>query len=371
MLAEEFVGVLREHGINFYTGVPDSFLKEVLNYINFKFESENLIAANEGNAVALAAGHYLSTGKPALCYMQNSGIGNAINPILSLLDPMVYGIPVMFLIGYRGKSGIKDEPQHKKQGLVTEELLSTVGIEYKVISSEFTKNELSEILSCKLPEMKATGKSFAFVAEKNTFDEYVFTPEKSPYKLERERAIEIVVENLKDFWFVSTTGHISRELFEIRERKKEIHDRDFLTVGSMGHSSMIAFGIAKNHLNKKIAVLDGDGALIMHMGAMSTIGASDLSDFFHIVFNNGAHDSVGGLPTKGFDISFKETAKALGYDYAESVSDEVSLREFLSEGINGKIFLEIRVKKGARKNLGRPTLSTFEMKEKFMKSLEG
>ena len=369
-----FIDKLEENNINFFTGVPDSLLKNICAYIeDNKDENHNIIAANEGAAMRLATGHYLATGKIPVVYMQNSGEGNIINPLASLTDKEVYNIPILLIIGWRGRPGVHDEPQHIKQGKVTLPLLETMGIKYTILSKD--ENEFTNQLNDVIGYMTKTKESFAFVVEKDTFEDYKLQNNQQYENLEmsREEAIQIVADSLdENAVIVSTTGMISRELFEYRANSNQTHEKDFLTVGSMGHASQIALGIALEKSNHKIYCFDGDGAAIMHMGSMAIIGSKHPENYIHIIFNNGAHDSVGGQPTVGLQINIPEIARALNYKKVFSIKDRMSLKEVLNKinGEKGPIMLEIQVKKGNRKDLGRPTTTPIQNKESLMKFLE-
>ena len=287
---QAFIEKLRQGGVEFFAGVPDSLLKNLCAYITDNVSRENnIIAANEGGAVALAAGYYLATGKTGCVYMQNSGEGNAVNPLLSLMDAEVYRMPLLLVIGWRGEPGVHDEPQHVKQGKVTLSLLETMGIPYAVLDENW-EGQVVEALRV----IQETNGIYALIVRKGTFEEYMLQRESlSSLPLSREEAIQIVVDKLKkDDIVVSTTGMISRELFEYREAKGQGHAHDFLTVGSMGHASQIALGIALQKPKRRVVVFDGDGAMLMHMGGMAIIGDYCPKNLVHIVFNNGAHDSV-------------------------------------------------------------------------------
>ena len=368
--AEFFIEKLKENGIDFFAGVPDSLLKNICAYITDHCDAQhNIIAANEGAAVGLAAGHYLATGKPACVYMQNSGEGNIINPIASLTDPEVYNIPVLLLIGWRGRPGVHDEPQHVKQGKITTGLLNTMGINYDVLSKEEDKAAKQIDKAVAALQRKEV---YALVIEKDTFDEYKLQNiEVNDLTLTREEAIQTVASTLapKDV-IVSTTGMISRELFEARAAWGQGHERDFLTVGSMGHASQIALGIALEKQDRKVWCFDGDGATIMHMGSMAIVASKKPANYIHVVFNNGAHDSVGGQPTVGLKIDLPAVAKAVGYAAAFSVSTKEELISQLSTIKAGPVLLEIKVKKGNRKDLGRPTTTPIENKEALMEFLK-
>ena len=369
---EFFIEKLRENGIDCFAGVPDSLLKNICAYITDHCDAQhNIIAANEGAAVGLAAGHYLATGQPACVYMQNSGEGNIINPLASLTDPEVYNIPVLLLIGWRGRPGVHDEPQHVKQGKVTTGLLNTMGINFDVLSKEEDKVEKQIAKAIDALKKKDV---YALVIEKDTFEDYKLqNVEKNDLTMSREEAIQTVAAALgeKDC-IVSTTGMISRELFEYRAAMKQGHERDFLTVGSMGHASRIALGIAMAKNDRKVWCFDGDGAAIMHMGSMAIVASKAPTNYVHVVFNNGAHDSVGGQPTVGLKIDLPAVSKAVGYKNAYSVETKEYLTELLEKvkGQEGPVLLEIKVKKGNRKDLGRPTSTPIQNKEALMEFLK-
>ena len=306
-----FVESLKSVQMDFFAGVPDSLLKNICAYITDHSSADhNIIAANEGAAVGLAAGYYLSTGKTPVVYMQNSGLGNIVNPLMSLTDKEVYNIPMLLLIGWRGEPGVKDEPQHVKQGKVTLSLLDAMGIRYTVLS-QIEAEMLLQINAAK-SYMDETKESFAFVIQKGTFSDYNLNNQGSnEFSLDRETAIQTVASSLEpDSVIVSTTGMISRELFEYRESVNQGHERDFLTVGSMGHASQIALGIALRQADRKVYCFDGDGAVLMHMGSLAVIGSLHPANYVHVVFNNGAHDSVGGQPTVGLQVNLSLVAKA-------------------------------------------------------------
>ena len=369
---EFFIEKLRENGIDCFAGVPDSLLKNMCAYITDHFdERHNIITANEGAAVGLAAGHYLATGQPACVYMQNSGEGNIINPLASLTDPEVYNIPVLLLIGWRGRPGVHDEPQHVKQGKVTTGLLNVMGINYEVLAKEEDKAEKQIAKAIKALQNKDM---FALVIEKDTFDEYKLqNVEVNDLTMSREEAIQTVAAALgeKDC-IVSTTGMISRELFEYRAAMNQEHERDFLTVGSMGHASQIALGIALAQPARRVWCFDGDGATIMHMGSMAIVGNKAPKNYVHVVFNNGAHDSVGGQPTVGLKIDLPAIAKAVHYTNAFSVDNKTDLLDALKAVtmFEGPMLLEVKVKKGNRKDLGRPTTTPIQNKEALMEFLK-
>ena len=362
-----FYDTLAGYGLDFYAGIPDSLLKNLCAYITDHADaSHHIIAANEGGAMGLAAGHYLATGQIPVVYMQNSGEGNIINPLASLTDPDVYNIPVLLVIGWRGKPGVHDEPQHVKQGKVTTGLLNVMGIDYTVLSKD--EDKAAAQIQKAINYMQATKQCYALVIEKDTFDAYTLQMvEKNDLTLSREDAIQIVASALgKKDVIVSTTGMISRELFEYRTAKNEGHERDFLTVGSMGHASQIALGIALEKQDRRVWCFDGDGATIMHMGSMAIVAQKAPRNYIHVVFNNGAHDSVGGQPTVGLNIDLPAIAKAVGYKSVFSVSTKEELEKSLPHLGEAPVFLEIKVKKGNRKDLGRPTTTPIQNKEALM-----
>ena len=370
---EFFVNTLKEHGIDFYAGVPDSLLKNICAYITDNLPAEqNIIAANEGGAMGIAAGYHLATGKVAVVYIQNSGEGKIINPLASLTDKEVYNIPVLLVIGWRGHPGVYDEPQHIKQGKVTIGLLNTMGINYAILPKE--EEDAAKQIKIAADFMKVTNECYALVIEKDTFDTYKLRDvEMNDLTMSREEAIRKVASNIEDnACIVSTTGMISRELFEARTTWNQGHERDFLTVGSMGHASQIALGIALQKPERRVYCFDGDGASIMHMGNMAIVASMKCKNYVHIVFNNGAHDSVGGQPTVGLKIDLCAVAKAVGYVATCSVETMEELEARLPEIKNaeGPVLLQVCVKKGNRKNLGRPTTTPIQNKESFMAFLQ-
>lgn len=364
-----FFDSLHRHGMDFYAGVPDSLLKNLCAYITDHAEPRNnIIAANEGGAVGLAAGYHLATGRTPVVYMQNSGEGNAVNPLMSLTDRDVYNIPVLLVIGWRGEPGVPDEPQHKKQGKVTLPLLDAMGIRHELLTDD--EGELDAQVARAATAMEATREAYALVVRKGTFAAYGLQHTvANESTLAREDAIRMVAASMPaKAVAVATTGKISRELFEYRAAAHEGHARDFLTVGSMGHASQIALAMALNQPQRPVYCFDGDGAVIMHMGALGIIGSMAPKNFFHILFNNGAHDSVGGQPTIGYKIDIPAIARACGYKTVISVGTADALRDALRTlaSADAPLFLEIKVKKGARADLGRPTTTPIENKEALM-----
>ena len=367
-----FFDALTKNGVDFFTGVPDSLLKDFCAYVtsNSK-QGKHIIAANEGNAVAIATGHYLGTGSPSLVYLQNSGLGNTINPLLSINDKEVYGIPVLLLIGWRGEPNVKDEPQHIKQGRVTPALLDLMGIPWEVLDSD-TK-DVSSVVSKSVAKMLQNQGPVAFLVRKNTFTRYSLNAEEIwDFKMSREDAIQELV-NLFDRsnLTVATTGMVSRELYEYRSKRGDSLGSDFLTVGGMGHAASISLGLSKTVPNRTVICLDGDGAALMHMGGMGIIGQSKQKNLIHVVLNNGAHDSVGGQPTCAFGISLTSIAKACGYKNISSADSPVKIRDEyrILRSKDGPSFLEIRVNKGSRHDLGRPKSTPLENRDALMHNI--
>lgn len=368
---EKFVELLHRNGISFFTGVPDSLLKDLLSFITHTVSKEDHItAANEGGAVGIAAGYHLATGKTAAVYMQNSGLGNATNPLASLADKEVYSIPMLLIIGWRGEPGVHDEPQHIKQGKITDKLLEVLDIPYAVLSADTSEESLaSEVARLNILSTKE-GRPCALLVKSGTFADYAMPKQTiAPGSLGREEAIGMVLDSLNgDEILVSTTGKISRELYEQRKKRGESSGKDFFTVGSMGHASQIALGIAHQKKDRQVYCLDGDGATIMHMGALATAGWVAPHNFKHIVLNNLAHESVGGQPSAARIVNLPGVAKSCGYAAAAIAANKSELLSLLVEfnKQQGPAFLEIRVNLGSRRDLGRPIETPVENKKAFM-----
>ena len=372
MEAEKFLNLM---DCDFFSGVPDSLLSPLCNCLMNKYGVDgkhHVIAANEGNCAALAAGYHLATGKVPVVYMQNSGEGNIINPVASLLSEKVYAIPMIFVIGWRGEPGVHDEPQHVCQGQVTVKLLEDMDIASFVIGKATTVEELRKAMA-DFRALLGKGKQVAFVVRKGA----LFYDGKVSYQNENKMLREEIIRHIAavsgEDPIVSTTGKASRELFEIREANQESHKYDFLTVGSMGHSSSIALGIAISKPEQKIWCIDGDGALLMHMGAMAVLGSVGPKNLVHILINNGAHETVGGMPTVAGQVDFPSIARACGYGSAEKVSDFAALDKALRKAKEeeGLHFIESACAIGAREDLGRPTTTAQENKKNFMAYLQG
>jgi len=364
-----FLQCLNKQSIKFYAGVPDSLLQHFCNYITEHVSSDNhIVCANEGGAIGLATGYHLATKEIGLVYMQNSGLGNAINPLLSIADKEAYSIPMLLLIGWRGEPGTDDEPQHRKQGRCTIPLLQVMEIPHQILPDNSESAE--KVIHAAVDHMRKESEPFAIIVKRGTFLPYRLKEEQDSVYPSREHVIRLIVDSLEtEDLLCATTGMIAREVFDYRKQSGHDHKRDFLCVGGMGHVSQLALGVASRKTNSKVFCLDGDGSVIMHMGSLAINGAQKLQNFIHIILNNGCHDSVGGQPTVGWNLKFVEIAHAVGYNkvlYATSFADiERSLAVLRTS--QGPCFLEIRVKKGHRESLGRPTKGLVQMKTAFMK----
>lgn len=371
MKANNFVIQIKSIGINNIIGIPDSALKPFCDYINGNKEEEVLhyVPANEGAAVGLAIGNYLATGKPSCLYMQNSGIGNIVNPITSLANEKVYGIPMLLLIGWRGEPGVHDEPQHQFMGEITEKILQVLDIEYKILSSDTSEKELLLAFQ-RADDVLKKNRQFAFVIRKGFFTANEPNCYQNGYPFIREQAIKEIITTLSENdILVSTTGKISREVYEQSNMINNQHSQNFLTVGGMGHASMIALGIAKKKMKNRIYCLDGDGAVLMHMGSLAFIAKQNPNNFIHVCLNNEAHESVGGMPTGAAGIKYAEVAKACGYPVTYTVDNLEELQKILKEvhQKNQLTFIEIKVSIQSRSDLGRPKETALENRINFMK----
>ncbi|MBR1853029.1 MAG: phosphonopyruvate decarboxylase [Lachnospiraceae bacterium] len=383
MRAQEILQQIEKMGIEVVTGVPDSTLKQFCDGLQtYEGKLRHYVTVNEGAAVGVAIGTYLGTEKPACVYMQNSGIGNAVNPIASLAHAEVYGIPMLFIVGWRGEPGIKDEPQHVFQGRVTCQMFETLEIPYEVIGENTTEAEMA-LLWDKCGKALQSGCQFAIIVKKNTFSADKKFEWENGNPLNREHVLGSLLKMIsRDALIVSTTGKISRELYEQSDALFGSHDNLFMTVGGMGHASMIAFGLASARPDKGVFCIDGDGAALMHMGSMAFMASQALANLTHIVINNMAHESVGAMPTGCQGVSFAEVAKAVGYRYAERITDQDGL-DALAEKLghlgeadsetggptSGPVLYEIMVGLGSRKDLGRPKETARENRNCFIKTI--
>jgi phosphonopyruvate decarboxylase len=368
----DFYDQLASHGVEFFAGVPDSLLKEFCLCIDDRISNDkHIIAANEGNAVALASGYYLAQKSIPLVYMQNSGLGNAVNPLLSLCDPDVYSIPLLVMIGWRGEPGVKDEPQHVTQGRVQIELLEALGLPYEIISKD--DDQFYKKISNVIEIAKNENRPVVLLIKKGTFEKYkteIIQPDDQ--RMNREEALEIILENLDDnAIIVSTTGKTSREIFEIREIRGQTHEQDFLTVGSMGHCSSIALGIALAKPHREVVCIDGDGAMLMHLGSLTSIASMKPKNFRHILMNNEVHESVGGQETAAKNLDLSAIVEAVGSSKVFKAATPNDLKTNITNFItcSGPSFLEVKIKPGSREDLGRPTVKPADNKENFMKFL--
>ena len=372
MIIEEFFEALKENNISFFTGVPDSYLNGFCNYLKKNYSvCENVITANEGNAIALAAGYYLSTGGLPLVYMQNSGMGNSINPLVSLADEHVYSIPMILLIGWRGEPGTKDgeREQHIIQGRLTKPLLDDMEIMYRVISDLTVKRDVEWAIA----HAREKSKPVALVVPNGVLTQKKKNEADDQYPLSREEAISIILDVVpRDTLYVASTGRATRELFCQREIRGEEHSHDFLNIGSMGHGASVAMGLALGNLQRRVVCLDGDAAAIMHMGAMTTVSKLELPNFIHIVLNNGVHESVGGQPSAGQLINFTEIADGCGYyTVGHAVENDEQLREAVKQCMECRkaSFIDVRIHSGIRSDLHSIAMSSHEMIELFKKEL--
>lgn len=355
MLDQKFVtDELKKNGVTFFTGVPDSYLNGFCNYILKNMPERNVIAANEGNAVGIAAGHFLATGEIPLVYMQNSGMGNAVNPLVSLADEHVYSVPMLLLIGWRGQGDTEPKhPQHKLQGEITTSLLDIMHIPYTILEDDNEK--VMDAISSAVSYVRNTRKSYALIAPKGVMAGEKLNEQDTSYPMSREDAIELILDHMpEDTIYSATTGRATRELFFLRKRRGEGMENDFLNVGSMGHASSVALGIALEKKDRKVVCLDGDSAAIMHLGAMTMMSKLNVPNFIHVVLNNGAHESVGGQPSAGQLIDFTKIAEACGY---QTVGKPVIDREELIEALetlsecNKAAFIDVRIHKGLKGKL--------------------
>lgn len=367
--AAALLDLLGRHGVAFYAGVPDSLLKDLCACITDSVPAErHVIAANEGGAVALAAGHHLATGRVGLVYMQNSGLGNALNPLISLADSQVYGVPMLLLVGWRGEPGLKDEPQHVKQGAITLPLFDAMGTPYRVLPDDL--QQAAAVVDEVMVGIRASRAPAALVVRKGTFHPWTLRNKaRNPHQLRREDAIIAIASGLDERdVVVATTGKASRELFDYRARQGLGHQRDFLTVGAMGHASQIALAIAMARPQRRVICLDGDGAAIMHLGGLAIAGTREVPNFRHVILNNGAHESVGGQPTAALDIDLGAIARACGYGSATRASSAAELKGSLDGFLArpGPSLLEVMLQASARSDLGRPTTTPAVNKQHFM-----
>ena len=371
---KSFYHSLINSGIGFFSGVPDSLLKSFCAYLqDHCSDEEHLIAANEGSAIALGIGYHLATQRLPLIYMQNSGIGNAINPLLSLADAEVYSIPMLLLVGWRGEPGAKDEPQHMKQGRIMKDLLKTLEIPFDNVNPNLSSTQILNVLNALIEKSFKNKSPAVLLVSKGTFESYSLkSTNENSFKLLREEVIQLIAKSILDKdVIVSTTGLASRELFEFRASTNQNHSQDFLTVGGMGHANQIALGIAIQKKDRRVYCLDGDGALLMHMGSLVTNGSMKSQNFTHVLLNNSSHESVGGQPTPCNNIKIHKIAKEVGFAFCETVRTKEELITCIkkTQNIKGSVFIDVKLKNGFRANLGRPTKSPIQNKTELMQFL--
>ncbi|MFX1321995.1 MAG: phosphonopyruvate decarboxylase [Promethearchaeota archaeon] len=367
---EKFFEILRDNNFSFFTGIPDSTFKDLMKFLadNASKELKNIIACNECEAIALASGYHLATNKIGIVYMQNSGLGKAVNPLTSLCDPDVHSIPILLMIGWRGEPGKIDAPQHKKMGKITLPLLDTLQIPYSILEPDLSvvKNELIKAINY----FNDNKGPYAFIFQRGFFKDYEMKFKQSNrYNLTTKEVIQLIMDNLnhKEI-IVSTTGYITRELYEYRESKNKDHHKSFYNIGSMGCASSIGLSIALHKPKNRVIVFDGDGAAIMQMGAFTTIGKNSPTNFVHIILDNEAHESTGGQPTNSPNVDFVNVALASNYKWSTRVETSEELLKSIDNIKNrkGPILILIKIKMNSRSELKRPTKSPKEYKEGFM-----
>lgn len=372
---EKFFTYLRDSGVDFFTGVPDSLLNEFCLYAQENISAEkHIIAANEGNSIGIAAGYHLATGEIPLVYMQNAGLGNALNPLLSLTNQDVYGIPMILLIGWRGDPSVKDWAQHKKQGELTLALLEQADIPYKVVESD--KGDGQDYVYWAVRTTRSVGSPVALVARKGMFEKGKSAEDvgvDGRLEMKRGDAIEVIVDTLpEETLYVATTGRATRELYFLRKKRGEDARHDFLNVGAMGHASSISLGIARGCRARLVVCLDGDAAAIMHLGAIPIIGSAKAGNLLHIILNNGAHESVGGQPSVGLSSGFTQIAKIAGYrtvDGPVSTSEQLKQALLAFDGSQGPGFVDVHVDTGLRSKLPPLAVNHQALKDSFQEEL--
>lgn len=360
---------MEDKGVGFVVGVPDSLMKGFCSELDDWGGSINhVVAPNEGSAVAAAAGHYLGSHTPAVVYMQNSGLGNAVNPLTSLASGDVYGIPMVLMIGWRGEPGVKDEPQHGHQGRVTPDLLATLDIPTTVVRPD---TDFQQVFADAYDQSISSSGPVALLVGKGSFaGQQAASAELAG--LSRIEAVEAIVgSGPEPAVYVATTGFTGRELALVRDRVQESWERDFLMVGSMGHASAISVGIAKSRPNVRVICLDGDGALAMHMGNMALVGREKPTNLIHILLNNGVHESVGGQESVATAVSWKDVALSSGYTRADAATDADGLGSLMDElsDAEGPVFVEVSIRTGSVEGLPRPAEFT-RRRDDFMSFLD-
>ena len=363
--ASTLINSLKKNNSDFFTGVPDSVLKELSFSLKNKNKKNHIIASNEGAAVSIGIGNYLSTKKIPVIYMQNSGLSNALNPLISIAHKKVYSIPLILIIGWRGSPRVKDEPQHDVKGKITEQILKLINIKYTILRSNSDINKFDK-------QIKLAKKNKSIIAcliEQGTLEKSTNIKKKQDfYNLDKELFLKNLLENLnKKTKIISSTGYNSRELMYLREKYKFKNSKDFYMVGGMGHTSSVALGYSLSSNNKTICI-DGDGSLLMHLGSIKTAGTFANKNFKYILLNNNTHDSVGGQSTYANNIDFKKLSKSLGFKKFYSIDNKKNLKtiikKFMSE--NNLSFLEVKVTNSKIKNLPRPS-DLIKIKNQFIR----
>ena len=359
------IGILKKNNSNFFTGVPDSVLKELSIYLQAKNKKNHVIATNEGSAVSIAIGHYLSTNKIPSVYMQNSGLSNALNPLISIAHPKVYSIPLVLIIGWRGSPRVKDEPQHNVKGKITEKILKLLNIKYTIIRGNKDLKKFDK----QIKDAKKNKSIVACLIEQGTLEKNNKKIKKKDfYKVDKENFFKTLLETLDNkSKIISSTGYNSREIMHIRNKYRLKKSKDFYMVGGMGHTSSVALGYSLS-TNKKTICIDGDGSFLMHLGSIKTAGNFANKNFKYILLNNNTHDSVGGQSTYVKNIDLEKLSKSLGFKKFYSIRNNQNLKKNLKQFLSGNSlnFLEVKVTNSKIKNLPRPK-NLINIKNQFMK----
>jgi len=359
------INLLKKNNSNFFTGVPDSVLKELSYSLQKKNKNNHIIATNEGAAVSLGIGHYLSTKNVPCIYMQNSGLSNALNPLISIAHEKVYSIPLILIIGWRGSPRIKDEPQHNVKGKITESILKLLNIKYTIIRSNSDLKKFDKQI--KIAKKKNT--IVACLIEQGTLEKIERTNKRNDfYKLNKEFFLKTLLQIIdKNTKIIASTGYNSRELMYLRSKYNITKNKDFYMVGGMGHTASVALGYSLSSKKKTICI-DGDGSLLMHLGSIKTAGTFANKNFKYILLNNNSHDSVGGQNTYANDINFKKLSISLGFKNFYSIKDGKNLKKNIQDFLKSNTlnFLEVKVSNSKIKKLPRPT-DLIKIKKLFMK----
>jgi len=356
-----FVDELIRQDANVFTGIPCSYLTPLIHEVIARKETRYVLASSEGDALAIASGIWLAGGM-GVVFCQNSGLGNMVNPLTSMNEP--FGIPALLLVTWRGKPGVKDEPQHKRMGEITPELLSLIGVEWELLPQE--EGTALEVLKRACNFIRRVQRPYALVMSRSTFtsDEDIAIPS-SNYP-SRSEALAAFLDNVDaGAVVIATTGKTGRELFTLDDRCGH-----FYCVGSMGYASSVAHGIALGS-KRRVYLLDGDGAAIMHMGNLTSIGSSHPANLIHIVLDNGCYDSTGAQPTASTSVDFVALALAVGYAQAQSCRSQgdfvLALRSHLPG--TGPRLLHVPIRMGSMSQLGRPTTTPYDVARRLRELL--